>query len=209
MLFNFSVVVGSSVEILFLSLTLHNHLTIHASCIPSQITSTFTSQVSFPYSISLDLHLEYYLHFASKGKPLLANKGTKSLPSIIDPCYDSVNITSSISYCVNKIKLFHSFKRLAIWFYVWINLLLACCWFEHVCHSNFLPSSSLHLIPPHLLCTQHLQNWHRMRLLPTPFLQIVQGNLPFIVISQVFSPLAIDFFSLTFIFISFDSIPSF
>ena len=69
MLFNFSLV-----------LTLLIYLTILASFLSSLITcSSLTGQDWLPYSITLNTHAEHDLPFASKGKPPLANKGTKSL----------------------------------------------------------------------------------------------------------------------------------
>ena len=44
-------------------------------------------------------------------------------------------------------------------------------------HINLQYSFSLPLIPLHLLCTQHLQNWHRMELLPTTILETTQRTL--------------------------------
>ena len=80
MLFNFSLILIFSEEILSSGLTLQVHLTIHTSFLSSLITfSSLTGQVSLPYSITLCTHAEYNLPFASKGKPLLANKGTKYL----------------------------------------------------------------------------------------------------------------------------------
>ena len=58
---------------------------------------------------------------------------------------------------------------------------MSVCSFTHVWHLNFLSSFSLPLIPLHLLCYQHLLNWYRMELMPIPFMQTTQENLPSIV----------------------------
>ena len=80
MLFNFSLVLSFSAEILLPDLALDIHLTILTSFIPSLILfSPLTSQASFSYSTMLLTHAEYNLLFSLKGKPLLANKDTKSL----------------------------------------------------------------------------------------------------------------------------------
>ena len=47
---------------------------------------------------------------------------------------------------------------------------VSVCWFLQAWHLNLLYSFSLLLKPHYLLCTQHLQNWQRMVLLPIPFL---------------------------------------
>ena len=78
-------------------------------------------------------------------------------------------------------------------------------WFAHVWHFNLICSFSLPLIPLHLLCTQRLQNWQRMELLPRAYLQTVQGNLPSAVIFPAFAILITVFFFLTFIVNSCDS----
>ena len=79
-LFNFSLALSSSAEVLSLGLMLHIHLTILASFRSSLITSSsITGQVSRPYSITLCTHAEYSLSFAPKGRLVLANKSTKSL----------------------------------------------------------------------------------------------------------------------------------
>ena len=79
-LFSFRLVLSSSLEILSSGLPLHFHLNMLVSFFSSLITSSFsTGQVSLTYSITLHTHVEYNLSFAPKGKPLWANKGTKSL----------------------------------------------------------------------------------------------------------------------------------
>ena len=79
------------------------------------------------------------------------------------------------------------------------------CWFAHFRHLNLLCSFSLSVIPLHLLCTQQLQNWLRMAILFTPFLQTAQVNLPFTVTFLAFSLLVISFAFLTFTVSPFDS----
>ena len=64
---------------------------------------------------------------------------------------------------------------------------------------------TLPLIPLHLLCARHLQNWHRMELLYTPFMQTTQGNFPFFVNFPEFSLLTIIFVFLIFTLNPFDS----
>ena len=78
-LFNFSLALSSSAEISSIPM-LHIHLTILASFLSSQITSSsLTGQVSLPYSMTLHTHAVYNLPFASVSKSLLSNKGNKSL----------------------------------------------------------------------------------------------------------------------------------
>ena len=79
-LFNFSIVLISSAEILFSGLSLHIYFAILASFLSSLITSSsLTGQVSLSYSMTLRTHAEYNLSFAPNGKSVLAKKGTKSL----------------------------------------------------------------------------------------------------------------------------------
>ena len=76
-------------------------------------------------------------------------------------------------------------------------------------HTNLLSSFSLPLILLHLICTQHLQDWQRMELLSTTFLQTAQENLPFTVIFPAFSLRIITFVFLTFALNPSDSHGSF
>ena len=77
---NFSLVLHSSAEILSSGPTLDIHLIVLASSVFSLIASfSLTEQVSLPYNITLCTHAEYNVTFALKEKPLLANKGVKSL----------------------------------------------------------------------------------------------------------------------------------
>ena len=86
MLFNFSLVLSSSAEILSSGLTLHIHLTFLVSVLCTLITSpSLTGQVSRPYRITLRTHAKYNLPFAHKVKPLLLNKDTKFLRNLSTP----------------------------------------------------------------------------------------------------------------------------
>ena len=112
---NSNLVPSSSAEILSSGLTLHIHLTIFASFLSSQITSSSsTVLVYLRYSITLHTLAKYSLSLALEGKPLLTNKGNKSLilhhPPLI---LVVVKCTTSSSYCVAKVsKHFLNFKRL-------------------------------------------------------------------------------------------------
>ena len=113
MLFNFNRFLSPTAEILS-SWFPSNHPCI----IPLQSDHIFVFnwQVSIPCSITIGAYAKYNLPFVPKDKPLLANKGTKSLTlHHPDPWYRTVKCTTSISYWVNKItKLSNNFKRLTI-----------------------------------------------------------------------------------------------
>ena len=80
MLFNFSLARNYAAEVLSSGLTLDIHQIILASLPSSLITSfSLTGQISVSYNVRLHTHAEYSLSFASKGKPLLANKDTNFL----------------------------------------------------------------------------------------------------------------------------------
>ena len=85
--FNSSLSQRSFVESLSSGLTLHIHLVIISSFLPSLISSSLTGPASFSRDITLHVHAESNLPFPPKRKPLLANKDTKSLnlryPSLI------------------------------------------------------------------------------------------------------------------------------
>lgn len=86
--FNSSLSLRSFVESLSSGLTLHIHLVIISSFLPSLISSSsLTGPASFSRDITLHVHAESNLPFPPKRKPLLANKDTKSLnlryPSLI------------------------------------------------------------------------------------------------------------------------------
>ena len=85
MLFNFSLVLSSSAEVLSSCLLFNIYLIILTSFLSSLIAcSSLTGQVSLSYSITLCTYTENNLTIAPKGKPLLANKGTK-YPNLLHP----------------------------------------------------------------------------------------------------------------------------
>ena len=76
--FSFNWVLSFSPEIFSSGLTLNINLTILVSFLSSLITSfSLIGHVSLPYSIILSTHPEYNLPFATRGRTLLANKGTE------------------------------------------------------------------------------------------------------------------------------------
>ena len=86
--FNSSLSQRSFVESLSSGLTLHIHLVIISSFLPSLISSSsLTGPASFSRDITLHVYAESNLPFPPKRNPLLANKDTKSLnlryPSLI------------------------------------------------------------------------------------------------------------------------------
>ena len=173
-LINFSLILSFSAEILSSGLTLHIHLTFLSSFVSSLITSlSLTDQVSLLHSIILRAHAEYNLSFAHKGKPLLANKVTKYLNS-----HHSLQIlviallnAPSLVIIVSQRQNFSTISR--NWAFNSMpgqSAVLSVCWFAHVWDLYFISSFSLPLIPLHLLCNQHQQNWQMIALLPAPFL---------------------------------------
>ena len=188
MLFNFSLVLSSSAEILSSDRALLIQVIILAS---------------FPHIFLFNWpnHTEYNLPFAPKGKLPLANKGTKPLnlhhPHLILVITMPTVPPLAACYRVTKIAKFSTMSGQSSGMYV--------CWFALTWYSNLLSSLSLPLKPLHLLCNQHLQNWHRMKLLPTPFLQTAQGNLPSIVTFTAFLLRIIILVFLTFTLNHFDS----
>ena len=74
-------------------------------------------------------------------------------------------------------------------------------WFNYVWHLNLLSSFSLTI---EFLYTQHLQNWHTMKLLLTTLLQIAQGKLHSIVTFPTLSLPVINFVFLTSISNTYD-----
>ena len=115
LLFNFSRVPSSFVEILSSKPKLHIHLIILVSFLSSLMTSSFLfGQVSFPFSTAIHTYPEYNLLYAPKSMPLLATKGAKYL-NLHHPLS---NAPPSSSCCAIKITtFFHNFKGLAIYFY--------------------------------------------------------------------------------------------
>ena len=86
----------------------------------------------------------------------------------------------------------------------WQSSAVFILWFVHVQLLNLISSFRLPLIPLHLVCTQHLQKWHRMEWMPATFLQTTQGNLPSIVTFPAFSKLITIFVFLPFTLDPFD-----
>ena len=140
-LFSFSLVLGSSAEILS-GLKLHLHLTILVLFLSGPITSSFlTGQVSLPCSIMLPAHAQKNLPFAPDSKTVLANKGTKTI-NLLHSFLILVSILSTAGLvtpiCDQITKRFHNFTRLAIWFYDWIIPCYVCLLVCAVWHLNLL-----------------------------------------------------------------------
>ena len=122
-LFNFSLGVSFSTEILSSGLTVNIHLTILSSFLYCLITSSSSNdQVSLPYSITL-CYVEYNLLFAAKGKLQVANKGTKSLNAHHPLLIKVIALSKKWSFsCMSG-----------------LSLAMSLCWFAHVLHLNCYP----------------------------------------------------------------------
>ena len=116
MLFDFSLVLSSSAEILS-GLTLQIHLTIFATFLSSLITSSFlTGQFSLSCSITLRTHTEYNRPFVPKGiqslnldHPFLILVITMSNKPVMKLCYYGSYLFSNTFEIVTQANIFHRF----------------------------------------------------------------------------------------------------
>ena len=188
-------------RILSPGVTLNIHLSILASFFSTLIKwSSFSSQISISCSIKFHTKASNTLPVEARGKPLLANKGNKFL-NIFNPFFNLANSLSAVAFLpqnllylffnlanslpavVNLPLLYHydnktspKFKRLIISFYAWTCLpdmfSFSCLTKLDIC----LPHVPLVTSTKCLVDSIFVQNWKRVRLLPTPFLQIVKGD---------------------------------
>ena len=86
-----------------------------------------TDKVSFPYGLTLQRHAGYICLLLLRANLYWLRKllilWALSSPDLF---YDIVSCTPSSFYCVIKIKFFHNFKSLTIYFYVWKSLYYIC-----------------------------------------------------------------------------------
>ena len=117
--------------------------------------------------------------FVPKCKPLLINKGNKSLNIRHPRLIHVIALSAALPLAPIMLPSYQNlnFQNLGIYFYAWTILCYVCLLFFTCLTFKLAILFQLTSKPLHLRCTYHLQYQQRMEFLPTPFLQTAQGNL--------------------------------